>query len=106
MPTACEPWPGKTNANEVIGTSPSTRSETPPAQAAASEVEQDGAPGEAAADALEHQRLATADLAAAHSVVERQRDRRSRGVAMLIDRHDNSFRRQLQLLRRALHDAN
>ena len=70
----------------------------------ASEVEQGRAPGEAAADAFEHQRVALADLAVAHRRVERERDRRGRRVAVLVDGNDELVERQLQLLRRALHD--
>src|SRR5205085_8023212 len=105
MPTDCEPCPGKTNANEAIAcVSPMVRKEKP--RAAASEIEQHRAPGEAAADALEQDGVAAADLAGAHRDVERQRNRGGRGVAVLVDRDDELVQRQLQLLRGALHDAN
>ena len=59
------------------------------AAARRSEVEQHGAPGEAAAHAFEHQRVALRDLAAAHRRVQRQRNRCGRGVAMLVHRDDD-----------------
>src|SRR3954454_22743017 len=63
MPTACEPCPGKTKANGCIGIGVGSGGWR--ARKAGSQIQQHGAPGEAAADALEHQRVALADLAAA-----------------------------------------
>src|SRR6185369_12860269 len=85
MPTVCEPWPGKTNANEVIACLFCLSSLSVPRQPR-SQVQQHSAPGEAAADAFEQHGVAALDLAAAHTVVECQRDRRSRRVAVLVDR--------------------
>ena len=50
-------------------------------------------------------RVAALDAAVAHRDVERERDRRRRRVAVLVDGDDQLVERQLQLLRRALHDA-
>ena len=50
-------------------------------------------------------RVAAADAAVAHRHVERQRHRRGRGVAVFVDGDDQLVQRQLQLARRALHDA-
>src|SRR6478735_5159066 len=99
MPTACEPWPGKTKANGFMR----TVSRRALFGAVASEIEQGRAPGEAAAHAFEHHRVATLDLACAHGVVKGQRDRGGRGVAVPVDGDDQLFRRELELLRRALH---
>src|SRR3954466_3341035 len=66
MPTACEPWPGNTKANFVMGIG----------YVYTSEVEEHRAPGEAAAHAFEHDRVAALDLAGAHRFVERERYRR------------------------------
>src|SRR5437867_8492291 len=93
MPTACDPWPGNTNANAVIAT------------VFGSEIEEHGAPRKGAADAFEHQRVAALDLAAAHRGIQRERNRGCRSVAVLVDGDDQLVQRQLQLLGRALHDA-
>ena len=52
------------------------------------------APGEAAADAFEHHRVAALDLALAHRLVERERDRRGRGVAVPVDGDDQLLGRR------------
>src|SRR6185436_2162857 len=92
MPTDCEPWPGKTKANGVIRKGPLV-------------VEQRRAPGEAAADSLEHHGVAALDLAGANRLVEGERDRRGRSVAVPIDGGDQLLGCQLQLPGGALHDA-
>src|SRR5437899_2469875 len=84
MPTDCERWPGRTNANGfIVGTLV---------------VEQRRTPGEAAADAFEHQRVAAPDLAAAHRVVQGERDRGGRRVAVPVDGRDQLLGGELQLL--------
>ena len=55
-------------------------------RAPASEIEQYRAPREAAAHPFEHHRIAGLDLARAHRLVKRQRNRRGRRVAVLVDR--------------------
>src|SRR5690606_26710483 len=95
MPTACEPCPGNTNANAVMG-------EIYPF---CSVIQQHRAPGEAAAHTFEQQGLPPLDAAVANGLVQRQGDRRGGGVAVLVDRGDHALERQLELLGRALHDA-
>src|SRR4051812_45999017 len=75
MPTACEPWPGKTKANGFMDGD----SRMWGGRRGGSEFEQHRAPGEAAADAFEHQRLALLHLARAHRGIEGERDRRGGG---------------------------
>src|ERR1700712_4828093 len=100
MPTDCDPCPGKTKANGFMQVSSSLWA---PRQAA-SEVQQDCAPGETAAHAFEHDSVSLPDLAAAHRDIERQRNRGRRSVAVLVDRDHQLVRGQLQLARGALHD--
>src|SRR6188768_2127952 len=78
MPTACEPWPGNTKANGFMLCLSNAMVVAEAARA--SEVQQDRAPGEAAAHAFEHERVALLDLALAHRDVQRQRDRGGGGV--------------------------
>src|SRR5512145_325277 len=67
MPTDCEPWPGNTKANGFMRVVPvvGLRSR------AASEIEEDSAPGEAAAHAFQHEGVTLLDLAAADRRVQR-----------------------------------
>src|SRR5258706_431619 len=89
MPTVCDPCPGKTNANSAIsGLSPADRSLCSDAD---SEVEQHGAPGEAAAHAFEHHRIAAFDAAVLHRHVQGQRHRRGRGIPVFVYRYDQLF---------------
>src|SRR6185436_19430580 len=81
MPTDCEPWPGNTKANGFMLVSLVREN-----RLRGSEVQQDGAPGEAAAHAFQHEGVTLLDLAAAHRGVQRQRDRGRRGVAVLVHR--------------------
>src|SRR5690606_23123348 len=108
MPMACEPCPGKTNANVVmLSLLLLYMSARAGLMLHADELHADQyrAPGEAAAHAFHHDVLARLDAAVAHADVERQRNRRCRGVAVLVNRDDHLVHAQAQLLRRALHDA-
>src|SRR5471032_475916 len=98
MPTLCEPWPGKTNANAVMGWEILLFSSMNGAGGAVclSIVDQGSAPGDAAA-ALKQQSLAAPDLARADGDVERQRNGGGRRVAVFGHRHHHAFRRQLEL---------
>ena len=94
MPTDCEPCPGNTSASFIVQLQLSS-----PSQRATD------APGEAAADPCQHDVLAGADASVAHRVVERERNRRRRGIGVPVDRGHHLVDRQVQLLRGRLDDA-
>src|SRR5688572_10262175 len=81
MPADCDPWPGKTKAKLVMGI-------------AALPADQHGAPREAPADSLQQHVLSGTDASIAHRFVEREGDRRSRGVGMAIHRDHDFFHAQ------------
>src|SRR6266498_911345 len=64
-----------------------------------------GAPGEAAADALQQHALPDADLPGANELVERQGHRGGRSIAMMVDGDDQLLQRQPELARGRLEDA-
>src|ERR1700761_8371270 len=108
MPTLCEPWPGNTNANAVMGEeillfSSVTTGQTPGrlVSGVLLVVDQRCTPCEAAADAFKQQALPALDLAGTDGDVERQRNRGGRRVAVFGHRHHPPLRRQLQLAGRA-----
>src|SRR5215469_4109466 len=128
MPTACEPCPGKTNANFI--TSPNsintggqcarmnrcrlratcsscarTGCGSARARSGCLEADDGGAPGEAAAHAFDQHVVAALDAAVAHRNVEGERNRGRRGVAMLAHRHHHALGGQAELAAGALHDA-
>src|SRR5574340_1272039 len=66
IPTDWDPCPGKTSARLIV------------ILKAESELEEDGAPGKSAADALEQQIVAVLHPSLTHGGVQRERDRRRR----------------------------
>src|SRR4051812_7872002 len=84
MPTLCEPWPGKTNANAVMeweillfssmATQGKRRAAGCSDRQRGSVVDQRSTPGEATADAFKKQPLPPLDLARADRDIERQRN--------------------------------
>src|SRR3989441_3339862 len=71
----------------------------------ASQRHQRRAPRKAAAHALQQHPLPGADLPGADELVERERHRRGRSVAVMIDGDDELFRRQAELARGSLENA-
>ena len=62
----------------------------------------DAPPREAAADAFDQHVLAALDAAVADRDVERERNRRGRRIAMLVDRDHHAFHRHAELVRAVL----
>src|SRR5690606_624776 len=92
IPTDCEPWPGKINANVI-------------ACRGLSDAGEHRAPGEAAAHAFHQHQVARLDASVAHGEIERERYGSSRGVGMLVHGHDDLLRRNLEPTRCRLDDA-
>src|SRR5437763_63881 len=80
MPTDCEPWPGKTMANDT-----------------ASVFQEHGAPGEAATHALQQDRVAPAHAAIADRHIERERHRGGGGVGVPVHGDDTARFGQTEL---------
>src|SRR5579875_3571068 len=117
MPIDCEPWPGKTNANFIsssldwndprmrrgrarrrrLGTRRAASSTADQLQINGGRrmkepvTEDRRAPREAAADAFDQHVLSALDAAVAHRDVERERNRRRRGIAVVADRHHHAL---------------
>src|SRR3546814_3914360 len=68
-------------------------------------TQQRRAPGESTAERLEQQQLATLDLSGADCLVQRQRHRARRRVAVLVDGDDDALHRHVQATGRGFDDA-
>src|SRR5712664_2220865 len=96
MPTACDPCPGKTNANLPMLFS---NFDNQPIcdSVPESHPRQHSAPGKAAANAFHHDVLARLDTTIPHADVERHRNGGCRRVAVLIDGDNHLVHAQAEL---------
>src|ERR1700686_4564811 len=96
MPGFCTPCPGKSNAIgpvSVIPMSPRLHS-----------LQERGAPREAGSEAREQHVVALLDASLANRLLERDRNRRARCVAVLVDVDGDALDRQAEAARRGVDD--
>src|SRR4051812_38754266 len=83
MPTACEPWPGKTHVTAEASPSPA------PLTTLRAPFDDGRAAGQARAERHEEDIVPVLHAARVHRLAQRDRDRSRRRVAVLLDVHED-----------------
>src|SRR3954468_4579788 len=108
IPTACDPWPGNTNATGMLCSSGCCATGDGPPRAdpdRLSPADEGAAPGHPAADGHHQDEIAILETPRPVRLIERERHRCRRGIANLLDVHLALLQRDFQLLHDVLEDA-
>src|SRR3954447_22225932 len=99
MPTACEPWPGKTQATAESPGSPA------PLTTLLAPLDDGRATRQARAERHEEDVVAVLHTARVYRLAEGDRNRGGRGIAVLLDVHEDLVGVKFQALGNGINDA-